>query len=469
MLRLVLLAAAVAVGTSCADSAAWHKNGDVRKDCRWVAEDGGRCGVRGTTGGAGVVEAAAACPRACGQCPTASRGAVEALAGVERRAGEALEACGLSGRPRPALVTCTDSYYGSSVRYWLAHSRRLGWSEVVVLALDARVLELAGGERGGGGGGGACRVPFFGAVKAADARGAGEDAIPSLTGLAKFWVSFFLASRGVAHVFSEMDVFHFGDALPVLLGAGWADRARGPALVAQRARRGLESNIGFYGVEPANARGPAVARLFGEALGGWRSRLLDSRGGDGAEKAVDQLFFNRLALAAPGPPCVRHAGVASAALLADAAAAKRKFVRNCSDGELPILTTFDADLVTAGSDMEQRTVVWHIHRPNKTNVVRQLLSETYARCCGEKAASLALKVEGLRRCKLNETDASAAHCRARYYLQPGCASEGVGDPDDRICNHLDATWLPRMAALGHAPRFNSSANTAAHTLVLAPD
>ena len=87
-------------------------------------------------------------------------------------------------------------------------------------------------------------MPFFGAVTAAGARGAGEDAIPSLTGLAKFWVSFFLASRGVAHVFSEMDVFHFGDALPVLLGAGWADRARGPALVAQRARRGLESNIG---------------------------------------------------------------------------------------------------------------------------------------------------------------------------------------------------------------------------------
>ena len=59
-------------------------------------------------------------------------------------------------------------------------------------------------------------------------------------------------------------------------------------------------------------------------------------------------------------------------------------------------------------------------------------------------------------------------CRAHYYLAPACAAEGVGDPDDRICDHLDAAWLPRMAALGHAARFDSSGATPAHTIA-APD
>ena len=441
----------VAAAAACNDSVAWHKNREPAKDCAWVAETAARCGVRGTAGGPGIVEAVDACPRACGACDTTTNSA--ALTRIEARAATALAACGVAGERRPALVTCLDSYYGDSLAYWIAHSRRLGWSELVVLALDDAVRRAAAAA-------GACGVPFHGDV----APGRGDDPIPPLTGLAKFWVSAHLAAHGVAHVFSEMDVFHFGDALAPLRRAGWDDKKRGPALVAQRARRSLESNIGFYGVNPSNARGPDVANFFARARDAWRARLSENAG-DGAEKAVDQTFFNRLANAASA--CVRHYGVASQALLDARRDAGRSFLRNCSERELPLLTTLDADVVTAGSDMAPSTVVWHIHRPNKTRVVRQLLSETYAGCCAAKLASLELKVAGARRCGLGEAPVNGS-CRARYYLAPACAAEGVGDPDDRICDHLDAAWLPRMAALGHAARFDSSGATPAHTIA-APD
>ena len=90
--------------------------------------------------------------------------------------------------------------------------------------------------------------------------------------LEQYSTSAHLAAHGVAHVFSEMDVFHFGDALAPLRRAGWDDKKKGPALVAQRARRSLESNIGFYG-------GTCPAHVFMACVKRWLITGIGVNGG----------------------------------------------------------------------------------------------------------------------------------------------------------------------------------------------
>lgn len=133
------------------------------------------------------------------------------VAAVERRAGAALRACGLRGLARPVVVTCADASYASALPLWSAHQARLGWTERAVLALDDAALAAARATDG------LCALPFF--VPGAAGKRAG--AIPALTGLGKFWASDALLRRGVPHVLSEMDVFHFGDADDALKAVGW--------------------------------------------------------------------------------------------------------------------------------------------------------------------------------------------------------------------------------------------------------
>lgn len=54
---------------SCVDSVTWHKVGDSSKDCTWVSEfTPKRCDARGFDDSGAKVDAAVACPAACGTC-----------------------------------------------------------------------------------------------------------------------------------------------------------------------------------------------------------------------------------------------------------------------------------------------------------------------------------------------------------------------------------------------------------------
>lgn len=303
-----------------------------------------------------------------------------------------------------------------------------------MIALDAGVYETAATTTG------VCAVPFFSSAASANDD---EDVIPALTGLTKFWTSERLLRSGVAHVFSEMDVFHFSDVFHVLQSRGWDSPRRAPALLAQRARRSLQTNIGFYAAQRRGPRGDDVVRFFRLVRDAWRDQLLETGGGDGNVKAVDQTVFNVLADRGAKPDCVRRWGAGTRDMLLTL---KEKHIkRNCTDDEDPLLSTFATEVVTAGSDMHPSTVVWHIHRPNKTDLMRQLFSETYVACCRAKLDA--------------QTNHSKGIPRIKYIKNPACRDTGIRDPDDRICDRLDPTWLPAMIQLGHVPRFRTQAGT----------
>lgn len=355
---------------------------------------------------------------------------------VEARAAARLRGCGFNGTGgRPVLVTCADAAYAASVPLWAGRSASLGWTETAVLALDAATAA--------GDGGGACVIPFY--VEDGDGGGGGE--IPALTGLSKFWASAALLGAGVPHVLSEMDVYHFGDASPALEGAGFF-RAGGreTAFVAQRSRRSLAANIGFYAARADGRAGPAVAAFFRDVRDAWRGRLVDDAS-DGGARAVDQAVFNDAAFALRRDfPCVRRWGETAALLLGLAAKRGGGFQRNCTESEAPLLSTFDADVVTAGADLGNATLVWHIHRPNKTAFVHQLLSGDYEKCCAAKLSSARLRASGAR------LDRSS-----KYHFAPACAA--INDPDDRVCHRIDGAWLPAMVGAGYEPRMADFSHT----------
>ena len=122
-------------------------------------------------------------------------------------------------------------------------------------------------------------------------------------------------------------------------------------------------------------------------------------------------------------------------------------------GADPLLSTFDTDLVTAGGDLMATTLAWHVHRPNKTAFVAQLLGGAYGACCDAKLAATARAAASLK------SDRST-----KWKFAPACADAGIADPDDRVCHRFDAAWLPAMVAAGYAPRFEDVAKTPDHTL-----
>lgn len=131
MALLLVLGHLVVAASPCVDSGSWHKTKAAEKDCSWVSEFTERCRAVGSDASGRVTNASLACPTSCGTCDAtlerSSQGLRLELEAIERRAGAALDACGLTGAPRPVLVTCLDSYYGSSARPWASYSKKLGW------------------------------------------------------------------------------------------------------------------------------------------------------------------------------------------------------------------------------------------------------------------------------------------------------------------------------------------------------